>query len=136
MGLRIGKVSQVFPEEGMVKVVYEDEENASLKLNVLTFNNEYLMPPVGERVLTAHLENGSSKGFVLGTYYGSLDPKATSGYRKDFSNNDLDVAFETYLDSVFTLSAANIEFKCNYTSTSVESIIKRIEALEEAISNM
>lgn len=137
MGLRVGKVTQVFPDEGMVKVYYEDENNASLKLNVLSFNNEYLLPPLGEYVLTAHLDNGSSKGFVLGTYYGSLKPNATSGYRKDFNNpKDANKAFATFLDNVFTLNAANITFKCSYTETSVESIIKRIEDLETAISNM
>lgn len=137
MGIRIGKVTQVFPEEGKVKVVYEDENNASLKLDVLTFNNEYLMNAVGDRVLTLHLDNGSSKGFVLGTYYGSVTPKAKKGYRKDFNNDDdADKAFVTFDEGSFALTADKIEFKCSYASTSVESIIKRIEALETAISNM
>ena len=135
MGLRIGTVTQIFPEEGMVKVYYEDEKNASLKLNVLTFNNEYLLPPLGEKVLTVHLENGSSEGFVVGTYYGSMEPEAQSGYRKDFNNpDDENKAFATFIENVFTLNAANIKFQCSYTETTIESIIKRIETLENALN--
>ena len=131
MGIRIGTVTQIFPEEGKVKVVYEDENNASLKLNVLTFNNEYLMNAIGDKVLTLHLDNGSSKGFVLGTYYGSVTPKAVKGYRKDYNTDeDVDKANVIFKEGTFTLTADNIEFKCSYANTSVESIIKRIEALE------
>jgi phage baseplate assembly protein gpV len=138
MGIRIGKVTQVFPDEGKVRVVYEDENNASLKLDVLTFNHEYLMNAVGDKVLTLHLDNGSSKGFVLGTYYGSVTPKAQKGYRKDFNNEDdankASVTFDPEVGK-FTLAAGDIELQCSYATTSVESIIKRIEALENAINH-
>lgn len=64
--------------------MYEDEGNASAELPVLTFNGEYSMPQKGDFVLVLHMPNGSSRGFVLGTYYGENNkPKVNSGYRKD-----------------------------------------------------
>lgn len=88
MGMRIGKVTQVFQNTGRIKVLYEDEGNTSLQLPMLTMNQEYSMPSVGEMVITMHMENGSSKGFVIGTYYGGgMQPKANTGYRKDFGGN-------------------------------------------------
>ena len=87
MRTRIGRVTNVYPSTGKVKVMYEDEDSASLPLPMLTMNQEYFMPAVGDRVVTMHMENGSSKGFVLGSYSGSgMQPKATEGYRKDFGS--------------------------------------------------
>ena len=85
MYMRIGKVTNIHPTTGKINVMYDDESNASLPLAMLTLNNEYSMPEVGEKVVTIHMENGSSKGFVFGTYYGGgTQPKANAGYRKDF----------------------------------------------------
>ena len=87
MLMRIGKVMNVFPSTGKISVEYEDENNVSTQLPMLTMNNEYSMPQKGDRVVTIHMENGSSKGFVFGTYYGGgTQPKANGGYRKDFGN--------------------------------------------------
>lgn len=87
MYMRVGKVTNIYPTTGRIKVMYEDERCASLPLSMLTMNNEYSMPAVGEKVVTVHMANGSSKGFVLGTYYGGgTQPKANAGYRKDFGS--------------------------------------------------
>lgn len=87
MLMRVGKVTNIYNSTGKVKVVYEDENNTSRPLSMLTMNDEYSMPTVGDRVVTVHMENGSSKGFVLGTYYGGgTQPKASGGYRKDFGS--------------------------------------------------
>lgn len=108
MRIRIGKVTNIYPATGKVKVMYEDEGSASLPLSMLTMNQEYSMPAVGDRVVTMHMENGSSKGFVLGTYYGGgMQPKANAGYRKDFGNG----AYVTCRDGVYLLSAENVSIK-------------------------
>lgn len=105
MRMRVGKVTEVFPNTGKVKVLYEDEGNASLQLSMITMNQEYSMPTVGDRVLTMHMENGSSKGFVLGTYYGGgMQPKANTGYRKDFDGG----AYATCRSGAYRLSAGSI----------------------------
>ncbi|MBQ6091683.1 MAG: hypothetical protein IJL07_10520 [Lachnospiraceae bacterium] len=150
MRMRIGKVTQVFPSTGKMKVLYEDENNASLQLSMLTMNNEYSMPKVGDRVLTMHMENGSSKGFVLGTYYGGgTQPKANSGYRKDYGGG----AYATVKSGGYKLSAGSIElvvgdsdalqsivindegitFKCPYGEETFENILKRLERIEDLL---
>lgn len=150
MRMRIGKVTQVFPSTGKMKVLYEDENNASLQLSMLTMNNEYSMPKVGDRVLTMHMENGSSKGFVLGTYYGGgTQPKANSGYRKDYGGG----AYATVKSGGYKLSAESIELvvgdsdalqsivindegitlKCPYGEETFENILKRLERIEDLL---
>lgn len=135
--VRIGKVSEVFKSEGKIRVLYEDEGNTSLKLSLLTFNGEYLMPKVGDRVVTIHLHSGSSRGFVLGKYYSeSLAPKVSKGFRKDLSSTSYIVLDENDLFKVnaknITLKATNdITFECSYVTTTLEALVKRIEALEE-----
>lgn len=105
MRMRVGKVTQVYPNTGKMQVLYEDEGNASLQLSMITMNQEYFMPAVGDRVLTMHMENGSSKGFVLGTYYGGgMQPKANTGYRKDFGGG----AYATCRSGAYRLSAGSI----------------------------
>ena len=100
MYMRIGKVTNIYPTTGKIKVMYEDERSASLPLSMLTMNQEYSMPAVGDKVVTVHMANGSSKGFVLGTYYGGgMQPKANTGYRKDFGSG----AYATCIGGVYFL---------------------------------
>lgn len=102
MYMRIGKVTNIYPTTGKIKVMYEDERSASLPLSMLTMNQEYSMPAVGDKVVTVHMANGSSKGFVLGTYYGGgMQPKANAGYRKDFKGG----AYATCNGGVYLLKA-------------------------------
>jgi len=133
MRLRIGKVTNIFPDEGKVKVVYEDENNATLKLSMLTNNSEYSMPKVGDTVLTMHMENGSSKGFSLGTFYSDANrPKTNSGYRKDLGsgvyieskNGDYVLAADkVYVDALDIIVGTQ----------SLSNLIKRIERIEDAL---
>ena len=118
MFMRIGKVTNVYPEKGKVKVHYEDEGNTSMELPMLTFNDEYSMPSKGDRVLVLHMENGSSKGFVLGTYYSDMNkPKASSGYRKDLGGG-------AYISS----KNGNITFGCSSGSITLSEIISHIKS--------
>lgn len=116
MVTRIGKVTKVYPGEGRVKVTFEDSGSSSLPLAVLTMNKEYSMPSVGDRVITLHMENGSSKGFVLGTYYGGgMQPKANSGYRKDFTSG----CYAVCIGGMYTLKGSKILLNGNGASVSV-----------------
>lgn len=131
MNTRIGKVTKVYPEEGRVKVTFEDSGSSTLPLPLLTMNKEYSMPSVGDRVVTLHLTNGSSKGFVLGTYYGGggMQPKASSGYRKDFTSG----CYASCSEGTYTLNGSDIAFKCSYGTITVEEIIKRLERIEDQL---
>lgn len=123
MIVRVGKVTNVYPAKGKVKVLYEDTGNTSLPLPMLTFNDEYSMPSKGDRVLTLHMENGSSKGFVLGTYYGDNNPpQVDSGYRKDLGGG----AYIASSNGVLTIHASNITLSCSAGSITLAEIIRRL----------
>ena len=130
MNLRIGRVTNIDTSTGKVRVNYEDADNATLWLYMLTFNNEVSMPNVGDMVVTLHMENGSSKGFVLGTFYGgSKKPKARSGYRKDYPGG----AYTTSDHDEVTVSAQTVNLAASdirLGAHTVDEIISRIEALE------
>lgn len=88
-GLRVGEVSSIDYETGMMQVVYNDKGgSATTKMPYANFNNEYCMPQIGEKVLVGHLSNGSSRGVVLCTMWNKKNRPAEYGkgvYRKEFS---------------------------------------------------
>lgn len=135
---RVGKVTNIYPDTGRVKVMYEDSKSASLPLAMLTMNGEYSMPKIGDRVVALHLENGSSKGFVIGTYYGGgMLPKANAGYRKDFD----EMAYIVCNDGSYLLKAKDIvleagavTLQCAYGKVTLEELLKRLERIEEHLS--
>lgn len=137
MNIRIGKVTNVYPASGKVQVLYEDSDNTSLPLSMLTMNNEVSMPAIGDKVLTIHMPNGSSKGFVLGTYYGgNTKPKATGGYRKDLGGG----AYVSCQDGEYTLKAGSITIQADSITLSgssgqitLEDLIQRLESIEEKL---
>ncbi len=89
--IRIGRVSSVNYDTGMMRVVYSDKgKEVTKELPFLNYNDEYTMPKVGEQVLTAHLSNGNSRGVVVGKMWNQKNRPAESGkgiYRKEFSRS-------------------------------------------------
>ncbi|MGN0706572.1 MAG: hypothetical protein ACI4JC_01050 [Faecalibacterium sp.] len=87
-GIRVGKISSVEYDTGMVRVVYHDQDDAvSRPIPLLSF--EYLMPEVDDQVLVLHLSNGTEAGIVIGRPWSGKRKPPESGeglYRKDFSN--------------------------------------------------
>ena len=140
MLLRVGRVTNVYSDTGKVKVLYEDENNASLPLSMLTMNGEYSMPAVGERVLTVHMANGSSKGFVLGSYYGgSTKPKATEGYRKDLGGGAYVICQNgSYLLKApsVTIQADSITLVSSKGSMTLGELMDRLDGIEERLNNI
>lgn len=88
-GLRVGKVSSIDYETGMMQVVYPDKNNeVTARMPYANFNDEYHMPKIGERVLVGHMSNGSSRGVVLCTMWNKKNMPEESGegiYRKELS---------------------------------------------------
>ena len=118
MDIRVGKVTNVYGSTGRLKIKYEDSGNASCEIPMMSMNNEVSMPKVGDRVVTLHMQNGSSKGFVLGTFYGGgSQPKASSGYRKDFSNG----AYATSKNGSYNLKATKVGISGSGASISLSS---------------
>ncbi|MCM1124280.1 MAG: hypothetical protein NC416_16985 [Eubacterium sp.] len=99
--IRIGKVSSVDYEKGMMKVTYADKDDAvTVDFAMLNYNDEYRMPKVGQQVAVAHLSNGSSRGIVLGQVWNQKNMPQETGeslYRKDLSSSK-DAAYIRYDD--------------------------------------
>lgn len=84
MLVRIGTVTDIYPEEGKVRVLYSDLEDTSTKLP--TMANEYNMPAVGATVLVLYTENDSN-GFVLGEFWNKVKKPSENDaavYKKEF----------------------------------------------------
>jgi len=111
--IRIGKVSAVDYEAGMLRTTYRDKDGSvTMEFPVANFNDEYRMPKVGESVIVAHLSNGSSRGVVLGTVWNQKNLPKESGehlYRKDLSRKK-DAAYVRYDDGKgeYLVKAANL----------------------------
>ena len=108
MGLRVGKVTGYAPD-GRVIVHYPDTGNTSLPL-FLIMNGGYSMPKIGSRVATYHLDNGGTHGFVLGNYNDPTNPAGNA-----------------------TVQGDEVTLKCSYGTITAEQIIKRLEAVEDAL---
>ena len=80
MIVRVGTVTNVYPSEGKVRVLYQDRNETSVKLPLLAW--EYKMPAVGAAVVTLHME-GRSSGFVLGEYWNDTNqPPVVNTYSR------------------------------------------------------
>jgi phage baseplate assembly protein gpV len=111
--IRIGRVSSVDYESGMVRVTYRDKDDSvTINLPTMNFNDEYRMPEPGQDVVVAHLSNGSSRGVLLGTVWNKKNIPTETGeklYRKDFSR-EKDAAYVKYSDATgeYLVKAANV----------------------------
>ena len=67
--IRIGKVSTVDYEAGMVSVTYKEmDEDTTNKFPVFSMADVYKMPLVGQEILVLHLPTGQAAGVVLGSH--------------------------------------------------------------------
>ncbi len=111
--IRIGKVSSVDHEKGMIRVTYRDkDESVTVDFASLNYNDEYRMPYVGQQVAVAHMSNGSSRGIILGEVWNKKNLPRESGkdlYRKDLSRKK-DAAYIRYDDESgeYLLKVANL----------------------------
>lgn len=118
--IRIGTVSSIDAVNGMISVIYQDRGGkVTQPLPFLTFNNEYYMPKVGQKVLVAHLSNGSEMGVVLGTFWNAGNiPKESEGYYKELEGG----AFLTCKNGELTISAKHITFQSDDGTITVKEI--------------
>jgi len=76
--VRVGVVTQVYPEKGSVRVLLPDaDEEVSYELPVLVRktlkDKDYWLPDVGEHVVCVFLPTGQEQGFVVGAFYSEVD---------------------------------------------------------------
>lgn len=111
--IRIGKVSSVDYEKGMMRITYHDKDDSvTMDFATLNYNDEYRMPAVGSQVAVAHLSNGSSRGIILGEIWNKQNLPKESGkdlFRKDLSRGK-DAAYIRYDDETgeYLIKVANL----------------------------
>ena len=132
MIVRIGKVTNIYPAKGKVKVLYEDRKQASAEIPMLTFNEEYKMPSVGDRVLTLHMENGGSKGFCLGTYWNANKLPTEANYKKDLGGG----AYIERNDSEVVLYAPTLILSSGAGTINLDTLIEKVQELEQKVSDL
>ena len=125
--IRIGTVTNVYPENGKVKVYYEDSESSSLPLPMMSMNKEHSMPEVGDTVVTLHLANGSSKGFCLGTYFDD-DYSGGEKYIKECTEGEYLLKCEG-----ITFESKEIILKCAKGTITLSEILKKLSDYDKRI---
>lgn len=89
--IRIGRVSSVNPENGMVSVTYPElDDSTTVDLAVFSFTDEYKMPGIGQEVLVLHLSNGQTAGVVMGKIWNLLNVPQNAGgsvFRKELGQS-------------------------------------------------
>lgn len=119
--IRVGRISSINYETGMARTTYRDkDETVTAEFPIMTNNDEYRMPEVGQDVLVAHLSNGSSRGAILGTLWNKKYAPKESGkglYRKDFSKKK-NAAYARYDDATgeYLLKSANVHINGVHTT--------------------
>lgn len=136
MRIRIGKVTTLYPSEGKVRVLYEDISETSVKLPLLTFNNEYRMPKIGTTVVTIHMEN-SSAGFVLGEYWSGVNKPNETGeklYRKSIDEASLKYSngqLEIYSPQILLRTPSG-----TITAEQLITVLNRLDDIENRLSGL
>ncbi|MBO5145006.1 MAG: hypothetical protein J6C19_05665 [Lachnospiraceae bacterium] len=111
--IRVGKVSSINYESGMARVTYRDKDDSvTAEFPILTNNDEYRMPQIGQEVIVAHLSNGSSRGAIIGSIWNKKYEPYEAGeglYRKELSRKK-DAAYIRYSDETgeYLIKVANL----------------------------
>ncbi len=130
---RIGTVSSTDAETGMVSVLYRDRDGeVTQMLPYATFNGEYKLPQVGDKVIVIHLSNGKEMAVVLGTYWNKNHPARNPGaYHKELGER----AYFNYHRGVLTIAAEHIQLTAteDNESFSVVSLMKDIKKIKEIL---
>lgn len=104
---RIGIVSSIDYDRGMVSVTYPDRDNSTTKMfPYLCPSGDYSMPKVGDSVMVVHLSSGSASGVVLGTFWDAAHKPQNTGktvHRKQLS----DIAYIECVDDEITFHDKN-----------------------------
>jgi len=138
-GNRIGTVSSVDAETGMVSVIYQDKDGEVTELlPYATFNDEFKLPQLGAKVVVLHLSNGGEMGVILGTYWNEHNAAGNPGtYHKDLGGG----AYIDYNDGVLTITAEHTHIGSlngteNYQEFEVEALLKKLHDHEERIAEI
>ena len=136
--IRIGRVSKIDYEHGMISVTYPDlDDSVTVPLSTVSFNDEYKMPQIGDEVLAVHLPSGQARGLVLGKYWNTKNTPANNGpnlYRKEYGHTK-GTAYSQYTDdgAEFLLVAPEIRLTVAGGTITVSEIIEKLADLETRV---
>lgn len=138
--IRIGKVSKIDYEFGMIAVTFSDLDDAvTVPLATVSFNDEYKMPKVGDEVLSLHLPSGQSRGLVLGKYWNRTNIPPKSGdavFRKEFGHTYGNAYAEFHDGGELLFFAPSIKFSTSGGEITVSQIIARLSSLESRVTSL
>lgn len=124
--IRVGCVSKINYTAGTIEVTYPDRDDAVTDpFPVLSFNDEYKMPDIGDDVLVLHLSNGSALGVVLGPYWNEDNKPQVSGkdvYRKELSRTP-GKAYMQFKDGTVDLRGPAVRLTCSSGSITVAQLL-------------
>lgn len=137
MSVRVGTVTNVYPSEGKVRVLYQDRDETSVKLPLLAA--EYKMPEVGAAVVTLHME-GRSGGFVLGEYWNDINIPPTAYARTRQPSYIKQLGSDSYMqcaDGQLIIYSPEIQFQSDAGAVTMEQLValfNRVADLENRMS--
>lgn len=136
--IRIGKVSKIDYEHGMISITYPDlDDVVTVLLSTVSFNDEYKMPKIGDEVMAIHLPTGQARGLVFGHYWNKTNKPMKYGaelYRKEFGH-EYGEAYAEYEDGgELLLFAPEIKLQTSSGTITVTEIITKLEDLEHRVS--
>lgn len=111
--IRIGTVSAVDKDTGMVSVVYQDQDDGTTGyLPYFSPGDEYKPPAVNDMVLVAHLSNGTTRGIVIGKFWNKANkpPVPDTGWYKKLSEKS-SMRYEKESDTLY-ITAPKIVLEC------------------------
>lgn len=106
--IRIGKVSAVDYDKGLVAVVYADRDN-SVTAQLPMLSSRYFMPEPGDQVLVLHLSNGAEAGVVIGRFYSDKNLPTETGaglFRIDLNRDG--TVYLRHKDGIVTIKGNTI----------------------------
>lgn len=119
--IRIGKVSAIDYQTGMVRITYPSDDDAVSKLTpVLAVGKEYYPLQIGERV--AVLSDGQ-KEIVLGALWNGSHP---AGGSKGESRKELPGAEASCKNGTIKVKAEDIEFSVASGSIKMSQVIEKL----------
>lgn len=128
--IRIGRVSKIDYERGMVAVTYPDLDGATTAfLPVLTHGDEYKMPKVGDNVTVLHYSSGQSRGVVIGSSWGKENRPIQHGegvFRKELgeSPGECFIEYDSASKTLTITAPTSVSINCGGLMTLNGAVIK------------
>ncbi len=132
--IRIGKVSDVDYENGLVQVAYLDRDN-NVTAPMPMLSDKYFMPDIGDQVIVLHLSNGAEAGLVLGRYYTDKNLPKESGKGLFFMALDrAGASFIKGIDGTIIIKGSEIVFNGDISVTGDITVNGNITASGDIIA--